>query len=411
MHTTDVILVAAGTGTRAADDGTGLPKQYQPVAGRPLLAWTLSRFLSHTALRRIQPVIHPDHHDAFTSVVVDLPVGSVSILPSVMGGTTRQASVLAGLDALSNDPPDAVLIHDAARPFVSAALIDAVTGALTRGAAGVIPVAPLPDTLRTLSEDGALGPVADRRRYGAVQTPQGFRFPDILAAHRAMAQRIDLTDDAQVLEAAGGEVVAVAGQPDNLKITYAEDITRADAILRRDMKADTSMPATIWETRTGQGFDVHAFGPGDHVMLCGVKIPFDRGLVGHSDADVGLHTITDALFGALADGDIGTHFPPSDPRWKGASSDQFLTFARDRVTARNGRIVHVDVTVICEAPKIGPWRNQMTTTLAPLLGISSDRISIKATTTERLGFTGRAEGIAALATATIQLPLSPISET
>ena len=309
--TTDVIIVAAGRGQRAGALRDGLPKQYAPVAGRPLLAWTLDRFAAHAGIRRIQVVIGDGQDRDYRAVV---PVDAPKLLPPVTGGMTRQASVRAGLDALAADPPDLVLIHDAARPFVPEEMIDAMLAELGRGAAGVLPLAPIADTLRHVTPDGGLGETLDRDRVGAVQTPQGFAFPAILAAHRATPPGVVWTNDAQTLEAAGHEVVAMTGAPGNVKLTYPEDIAMAAARL------SPTRPAPVWETRIGQGYDVHRFGPGDHVILCGVHIPFGKALIGHSDADVGLHALTDALFGALGDGDIGTHFPPSDPQWKGASS-------------------------------------------------------------------------------------------
>lgn len=393
-----VVLVAGGTGSRASSpDGTGPAKQFRAVCGRPLISWTLDPFLNHPRITSVQPVVHRDHVDAFATIAP----ASEKLLSAVIGGATRQASTLAGLDALSEDAPDIVLIHDAARPFVSTAIIDAVIGAIEAGADGAAPGQSVSDTLRRLESgrDGAsrLGEPVSRDHLLALQTPQGFNFEKILSAHRAAAAAgIDMaTDDTTLASSHGLDVIAVAGDAANFKVTFAEDFDRMEAML-----ANTR----ICETRVGQGFDVHRLGPGATITLCGVTLPHDQSLIGHSDADVGMHALTDAIFGALADGDIGAHFPPSDPQWRGAASDQFLAFARDRVHQRGGAIVHVDVTLICERPKIGPHRDAMRARIADILKINIGRVSVKATTSEKLGFPGRGEGIACQAAATIRLP-------
>jgi 2-C-methyl-D-erythritol 4-phosphate cytidylyltransferase/2-C-methyl-D-erythritol 2,4-cyclodiphosphate synthase len=313
----------------------------------------------------------------------------------VFGGATRQASVRAGLEALSSRSPDIVLVHDAARPFASADLIGrAVAAAEKTGAA--IPVLPVTDTVKRLGPDGTIEKTIDRGPLRLVQTPQAFAFDALLDAHRRAAAkgRDDFTDDAALAEWAGMTVSVFAGEPGNIKLTTPEDFVRAEA----------TQSVMLGDVRTGSGLDVHAFGPGDHVTLGGVRIAHTQALTGHSDADVALHALTDAVLGALADGDIGAHFPPSDPQWRGASSDRFLAFAVERVRARKGRIAHLDLTIVCEAPRIGAHRDAMRANIARVAGISVERVGVKATTSERLGFTGRGEGIAAYATATIRLP-------
>ncbi|PZQ83678.1 MAG: bifunctional 2-C-methyl-D-erythritol 4-phosphate cytidylyltransferase/2-C-methyl-D-erythritol 2,4-cyclodiphosphate synthase [Ancylobacter novellus] len=383
---TDVIVVAAGSGQRA---GEGMPKQYRHIGGQTVLRRTLERFATHEGIRRVLPVIHPDHAALCAESARELP----GILTPVAGGATRQASVRAGLEALADDPPDLVLIHDAARPFVSARLIsDAIATAQRHGAA--VPALALVDTIKAVPEPGFLAGGPSRDGLRSVQTPQSFRFDLILAAHRGQIGRDDLTDDAAVAEAAGHPVASFAGDPANVKLTTPEDF----------VTAERNAAAELMDVRTSTGFDVHAFAPGDHVMLGGVRVPHEFGLTGHSDADVVLHAMTDALLGTIGSADIGHHFPPSDPQWKGAASDQFLAHAAALVRAAGGRIAHLDTTVICEAPKIGPHREAMRERIAAIVGISTARVSVKATTSERLGFTGRREGIAALAAATVRLP-------
>jgi 2-C-methyl-D-erythritol 4-phosphate cytidylyltransferase/2-C-methyl-D-erythritol 2,4-cyclodiphosphate synthase len=389
-----ILVVAAGRGSRAGD---GLPKQYRHLAGRSLLAHSLASMRRAALFASIVPVIHRDDHALFQRSLAELePEAATQIAEPVLGGATRQESVHAGLEALSADPPGFVLIQDAARPFASEALVArAIAAARAFGAA--VPGLPVTDTIKEIDESGAIEGTPARARLRAVQTPQAFRFDLILGAHRgaAAAGRSDLTDDAAVAEWAGHPVHVFEGESANVKVTTAEDFSAAEARLLRDLS----------DVRMGQGFDVHAFGPGDHVWLGGVKVAHDHGLAGHSDADVLSHAITDALLGALAEGDIGSHFPPSDPKWKGAPSKIFLSAAAERVRARGGMIAHVDATLMCERPKVGPHREAIRESLAAILGIGVGRVAVKATTTERLGFTGRGEGIAALAVATIRLPL------
>ena len=382
------IIVAAGRGVRA---GGGLPKQYREIGGAAVLRHSAQAFCSHPQVAGVRVVIHPDDQDLYTRAVAGLDV-----LPAVHGGATRQDSVRLGLESLEALRPDTVLIHDAARPFIEAALIDRTLAALSTSP-GAIPALAVSDTLKRASIPAADGTATvaetvDRRSLWRAQTPQAFHFPVILAAHRA-AIGADLPDDAAVAERAGLAVTLVPGSETNLKITSEDDLRRA-----------ARLEAASGEVRVGQGFDVHSFGPGRQIQLCGVTVPHSHGLVGHSDADVGLHALTDALLGALGAGDIGQHFPPSDPRWRGADSATFVRHARDLVLKGGGRILHVDVTVICEAPKVAPHRATMVARVAELLGIGPDRCSVKATTTEGLGFTGRREGIAAQAVATIRLP-------
>lgn len=383
---TDVIVVAAGRGQRA---GEGVPKQFRRLGGQSVLARTLGRFIGQPGIRHIQLVTHPDHDEFCASAMGDLP----GVLKPVAGGATRQASVRAGLEALAGDPPDFVLIHDAARPFVSARIIaDAIDTAKLHGAA--VPALMLVDTIKAVPETGFVGSGPDRGRLRSVQTPQGFRYDLILAAHRAQIGNDDLTDDAAVAEAAGYRVASFPGDAANVKLTTPEDF----------LTAERNLMTELGDVRTATGFDVHSFGPGDHVMLGGIAIPHEFGLAGHSDADVVLHALTDALLGTIGAADIGHHFPPSDPTWKGAASDQFLIHAAELVRAAGGRIAHLDATVICEAPKIGPHRDAMRERIAAIVGIPVSRVSVKATTSERLGFTGRREGIAALSAATVRLP-------
>lgn len=370
------LIVAAGRGLRA---GGGLAKQWRPVAGKSVAQWTVSAFDRHPAVDLIVLVVADD------APRDHLPRTEATDLRIVTGGATRAASVMAGLRALEGTA-DLVLIHDVARPGVPAAVIDAVIAALGTQP-GAAPALAVTDAL--WRGDGLVEGTVPRDGLWRAQTPQGFHLPAILAAHKAFAG--EPADDVEVARAHGLPVAIVPGHEDNLKITTPGDFDRAAAILEgRGM-----------DIRTGNGFDVHRFGPGDHVMLCGVAVPHARGLQGHSDADVGLHTLTDAIYGALAEGDIGTHFPPSDPQWKGADSHIFLTHAVDLAATRGFTITHADVTLICERPKVGPHAAAMRARLAALLRIAVDRVSVKATTTEQLGFTGREEGIAAMATVTL----------
>ncbi|MTJ04098.1 MAG: bifunctional 2-C-methyl-D-erythritol 4-phosphate cytidylyltransferase/2-C-methyl-D-erythritol 2,4-cyclodiphosphate synthase [Sediminimonas qiaohouensis] len=381
--TTAAIILAAGRGTRA---GGEIAKQWQPIAGRRVIDWTLDAF--HNA-------------PGIDSIVVVLPPGEVDRIETTgqilttAGGDSRAASVKAGLEMLTD--AQTVLIHDVARPCVSQSVIADVIRALSHSSAAA-PALPVSDALWR-GDDGAVTGIVPRDGLWRAQTPQGFDVKAIRAAHNAHPD--DAADDVQVARAAGLEVAIVPGDEDNIKITTRADFARAERILRGHMSRDQSPD---FDVRTGNGYDVHRFAPGDHVILCGVKISHTHTLKGHSDADVGMHAITDALYGALAEGDIGRHFPPSDARWKGAASDIFLAHAVETVRARGYRIANIDCTLICEQPKIGPHAGAMQTELAQITGIDATRISVKATTSEKLGFTGREEGIAATATATVIRP-------
>ena len=397
MTETVALVVAAGRGQRF---GGPVPKLYAALAGRPVLAHSLARLAAHPRIDRVQAVIHPDDRALY-----DRAAAGLGLPEPTTGGPSRQDSVRLGLESLEALAPGAVLIHDGARPFVGAAVIDRVLDALGNdagGAMGAIAALPVTDTLKR-GADGRIAGTLERAGLWRAQTPQGFRFAEILAAHRAVhrdAAGRELTDDAAVAERAGLPVALVEGAPENVKITTQDDLARAEHWLAGGLASAT-------ETRVGQGFDVHRFGPGDRVMLCGVAVPHDAGLIGHSDADVGLHALTDAILGALGAGDIGQHFPPAEARWRDAESGVFLRHAGDLVAEAGGRIGHLDVTLICERPRIGPHRAAMVARIAELLGIDAGRVSVKATTTEGLGFTGRGEGIAAQATATLGLPSGP----
>ncbi|NQW00121.1 MAG: bifunctional 2-C-methyl-D-erythritol 4-phosphate cytidylyltransferase/2-C-methyl-D-erythritol 2,4-cyclodiphosphate synthase [Rhodospirillales bacterium] len=380
MKKTIALIVAAGRGHRF---GGEMPKQYIAVNGTPVLRQTVIALQRHPAISQVRVVIHPDDLPLYQEATKDLGLEA-----PVFGGALRQDSVRLGLQQLSQNPPDLVLIHDGARPYVSEAIIDRVLAALET-VPGVVPTLPLTDTIKRVAGDRIMA-TEDRAALRRAQTPQGFRYGDILAAHLRLAGQ-NLTDDAAVCEAAGLEVVAVDGDPANIKITTPEDVVRR-------LGGNPQM-----QTRTGSGFDVHRFTSGDQVILCGVAVPHSQSLDGHSDADVGLHALTDALLGAIGEGDIGHFFPPSDARWRGASSDQFVSHAVDLIRGRGGRIVNVDITLICEAPKIGPHRLQMRDRVAEILGLAGDRVNVKATTTEQLGFTGRREGIAAQAVANVEI--------
>lgn len=371
------LVVAAGRSVRAGGD---MPKQYRHLGGKPILRWSVEAFARHPSVGPIHVVVADGEAGRAGEILAGLPV-SIGI-----GGASRQDSVRRGLDQLALQSPDRVLIHDAARPLLGAELIDRVLDGLS-DAGGSCPALPVVDSLRR--GEGYIDSEVARDGLWRVQTPQGFAFDLIRAAHAEA--RDGATDDAEVLRAAGHKVRLVAGDEKAMKVTLPQDFETAERMLD-------------WVTCTGSGYDVHKFGPGDHVWLCGVAVPHGQGLIGHSDADVGLHALTDAILGALGDGDIGTHFPPSDPQWKGASSDRFLAHAAGLVAAAGGRILHCDVTLICEAPKVGPHRPAMLARLAGILKDQAPRISVKATTTEGLGFTGRREGIAAQAMATIRLP-------
>jgi 2-C-methyl-D-erythritol 4-phosphate cytidylyltransferase/2-C-methyl-D-erythritol 2,4-cyclodiphosphate synthase len=392
-ETVALVVAAAGRGVRLAADR---PKQYLPCAGKPLLAHTLEALTAAWPFSAATVAIHADDRTLYEETLAFLSAAARAAFgPPAIGGATRQRSVLAGLEALAPAEPGIVLIHDAARPFPARDLVArAVAAARAHGAAA--PGTPLSDTIKEVDAEGMVLATPPRSRLRAVQTPQAFRFPLILEAHRraAAAGVGDLTDDVAVAEWAGAPAFVFAGDPSNGKVTTMEDMRAAEARLI----------AAAAETRVGQGFDVHAFRPGDHVWLCGVRIPHAQGLSGHSDADVALHALTDAIYGALAEGDIGAHFPPSDPQWKGAPSHLFLEHAAERVRARGGFIVHLDLTIVCEAPKIGPHRDAMRARVAEIACVDIGRVAVKATTTEGLGFPGRGEGIACLAAATVRLP-------
>jgi 2-C-methyl-D-erythritol 4-phosphate cytidylyltransferase / 2-C-methyl-D-erythritol 2,4-cyclodiphosphate synthase len=381
------VVVAAGRGLRAGGD---LPKQYRHVLGEPVIRSSLALFARHDAISFVQPVIHPDDAALFQAASAGL-----DLLPPVDGGALRQASVRAGLEALQAHAPDLVLVHDAARPFASPALVTRAIAA-ARASPAAVPVIGVADTVKTVDAKGCVTDTIDRARVRLVQTPQAFGFAALLEAHRQAkaAGRDDFTDDAALAEWAGVKVGTFEGEAGNVKLTTDEDFTRAE----------TARLAALGDVRTGFGFDVHQFGEGDHVVLGGVRISHRRGLSGHSDADVVLHALVDAILGALADGDIGVHFPPTDPQWRGASSDRFLAFAVERVRARDGRIAHLDVTIVCETPRIGPHRDAMRARIAEIAGIAIERVGVKATTSEKMGFTGRGEGLAAFANATVRLP-------
>lgn len=394
MATTAAVIVAAGRGIRAGG-GAGVPKQYLPLAGAAVLTHSLRLLAAHEGISAIATVIHPDdraHYDAAAKPFAG------RLCDPVHGGETRQESVRRGLEALASLKPDRVLIHDAARPFLTADLVTRLIAALDEVPAAIA-AEPVADTLKRAAADGTIAATVDRANLWRAQTPQAFHFDSILAAHRNAAERGELsfTDDAGLAEWAGLPVKLVASSANNMKLTTAQDIALAERLL--------APSAAQFEPRIGNGFDVHAFTAGDHVWLCGVKLAHTQKLEGHSDADVGLHALTDAILGAIGDGDIGQHFPPSDEKWCGAPSRLFLEDAAKRVKALGGRITNVDVTLLCEAPKIGPHRTEMRETIAAILGIEATRVGVKATTTERLGFVGRREGIAAMATATVLLPI------
>jgi 2-C-methyl-D-erythritol 4-phosphate cytidylyltransferase/2-C-methyl-D-erythritol 2,4-cyclodiphosphate synthase len=384
QKTIAVIIVAAGTGERIG----GGPKQYRMLAGQPVLARTVAAFTERPDVTWVLPVINPSHTDLYAG----LNLSDSKLLPAIGGAPTRQGSVLAGLEALAQHAPDLVLVQDAARPLVDGDTIAGVIAALGDAA---LPVIPVTDTIKRSSSGRFAEGTEDRRTLFAAQTPQGFAYRTILDAHRrAKSEPTEFTDDAAIAEWAGVSVVLTKGSPRNLKLTHPEDFERAERLLG----------GKPMETRTGSGFDVHPFEPGDAVWLGGVRIPHGAKLKGHSDADAALHALTDAVYGALGEGDIGTFFPPSDPQWKGAASSIFLEHAAGLVARRGGRIVNLDLTIVCEAPRISPHVEAMKSAIAATCGIASGRVAIKATTSERLGFTGRGEGLMAIATATVELP-------
>lgn len=388
-----VVIVAAGRGERA---GTAEgPKQYRPIGGRPVVAHTLRAFLNHPRIGRIIVAIHPDDEELFSAAASDLENDRIM---TIHGGPTRQESTRLALLALRDDAPAVVLIHDGVRPFVDPELIDRTIDAIDERQ-GALPSMQVSETLKRMNGDGHVGETVPRAGLYAAQTPQGFPYLPILAAHEKALQlgKNDFTDDSAVAEWAEIPVRIVTGSPDNVKLTWARDMVLAD------QRLGYGRPA-FPDVRTGNGYDVHSFEAGNCVTLCGIDIPHHKKLSGHSDADVALHALTDALLATCGAGDIGTHFPPSDPQWKGAASRIFLEHAASIVRSHGGRIANADITLICEAPRIGPHREAMTEALAGMLGIASSRISVKATTNEKLGFVGREEGIAAIATASVVFP-------
>jgi 2-C-methyl-D-erythritol 4-phosphate cytidylyltransferase / 2-C-methyl-D-erythritol 2,4-cyclodiphosphate synthase len=384
------VIVAGGSGLRA---GGEKPKQYRSIGGKPLIWWTLKAFAEHPGISHVQPVIAAGHEAMFAEAASGLAVEA-----PVIGGATRQASCRIGIEAVARYGPDKVLVHDAARPFASRDLISHVIARLDHHP-GIVPGLPVADTLKH-APGGLVQRTVDRAGMWSIQTPQGFDFKAILAAHRAAvaAGAIDLSDDSAVAERASIEVAVIPGRSENRKITTAEDVQEADRFL-----AEQNLER-LPDVRVGQGIDIHPFAPGNAVTLCGVRIAHSHRLKGHSDADAALHALTDAILGALGEADIGTHFPPTDPQWKDVASARFLEFAMREVERRGGLIANVDVTILAEAPRIAPHITAMKAVLAPLLGLSPDRIAIKATTTEKLGAIGRGEGIAAFASATLRLP-------
>jgi len=388
-----VVVVAAGRGERAGQAKDG-PKQYRLIGGKPVIRHTLEVLAKSKRVGTIAVAVHPEDSSLFNQAREGLD-GDIR---AVHGGASRQESTRLALAALEEVKPDIVLIHDGVRPFIDEALIDRVIEAVGEDS-GALPALPVSDTLKRSGENGIITGTVPRDGLFAAQTPQGFPFRPIYEAHQKAWQsgRSDFTDDAAIAEWAGISVRLVSGSPDNVKLTWAKDIALADQRLGAAM---TELP----DIRVGNGYDVHGFGPGGHVTLCGVQIPHGKTLMGHSDADVGLHALTDALLATCGAGDIGTHFPPSDPQWKGAKSRIFVEHAVNLLRARGGRIANADVTLICEAPRIGPYREAMVAELSDMLQISPERVSVKATTNEGLGFIGRAEGIAAIATATVAYP-------
>ena len=387
MATTVALILAGGRGIRA---GGGMPKQYRTIAGVPMMRLTLEAFAAHPGVDAVRAVIHPDDRDLYAAAAagLDLP-------DPALGGETRQESSLNGLKSIDIFTPDNVLIQDAARPFTDAGTIGRVIGALA-GAPAAIAAVPVIDTIKRADSADRVAGTVDRAALWRAQTPQGFRYGAIMDAHNTASPGA-FTDDAAVAEQAGLEVALVMGHEDNIKVTTEDDFARAEQIMRQRAGMGGG------DLRVGTGFDVHRFEPGDFVTLCGVRVPHTEGLKGHSDADVGLHAITDALFGAIGGGDIGDHFPPTDPQWRSADSAIFLAAAVADIRKAGGEIRNIDVTLICERPKIGPHRATMRARIAEICGLDPARVNVKATTTEELGFTGRREGIAAQAVATVRL--------
>lgn len=390
-RSTGIIVVAAGRGERAGHSNDG-PKQYRTTGGRPVIVHTLQKLLRWPGTTAVVLVIHPDDEALCEAALQSLPDRARVTLAH--GGATRQASVLSGLRALAPFGVKDVLIHDAVRPFFDEALLDRVSLRLCEGAVCVLPAIPVTDTLKRATPEGTVGETVPRAGLYAAQTPQGFSYDKILAAHEAALDQGfgDFTDDAAIAEWAGMAVHLVTGAPDNIKLTLQRDIEMADEKLNRSLLPDV---------RTGNGYDVHQLVQGDGVTLCGIFIAHDQMLKGHSDADVALHALTDALLATCGAGDIGDHFPPSDPQWRGAASKIFLAHAAKIVRDAGGTIMNADVSLIAEAPRIGPHRLEMREKLSEILGIALDRCSVKATTNETIGFIGRREGLAAIATATV----------
>ena len=382
--TVAALILAGGRGTRA---GGGIPKQYRQIAGKTVLRRSIECLLDVPEIDLVRVVVHPDDAELYERTVAGL-----DLMDPVHGGAERHLSALKGLESLEYLSPATVLIHDAARPFAPPEMIKRVICA-TKKTLGAIPALPVSDTLKRVDADGRIQGTVERAGLWRAQTPQGFAFKSLLEAHRARRSEIP-TDDAAVMEEAGHEILVVNGDERNIKVTTEDNFARAEVLLR----------STCMRVQLGSGFDVHQFGPGDHVMLCGIDIPFEHGLVGHSDADVALHALTDALLGAVGAGDIGQHFPPSDLRWKGAASSHFVEESARLIAEAGGRINNVDITIVGERPKIGPHRDKMRSRVAELLSLPVDRVNVKATTTEKLGFTGRGEGLAAQAMASVDMP-------
>jgi 2-C-methyl-D-erythritol 4-phosphate cytidylyltransferase/2-C-methyl-D-erythritol 2,4-cyclodiphosphate synthase len=386
-----VVIVAGGRGHRA---GAGKPKQYRSIKGEPLLRHALRSFDEHRAVGQIVPVIHGDDAADYTAAAAGLDRKCIA---PVFGGATRQLSVFAGLQAIETSAPDFVLVHDAVRPLFSQALVSRAIDAV-KTASAAVPVVPVTDTVKRVDASGNVAATLDRNELRLTQTPQIFSYAKLLTAHRsAVAKGLqDFSDDASLAEWAGIPVATFPGETGNVKFTTADDFLRAEPL--------SGVP---YEFRNGTGFDIHAFGPGDHVTLGGVKIPHTKSLNGHSDADVLLHALTDAVLGAIGEADIGTHFPPSDEKWRGAASEIFLRHAIGLLEKFGGSLVNLDATLLCEAPKIGPHRDAIRASIAVIAGIDASRVAVKATTMEKLGFIGRGEGIAAMASATVRLPVRP----
>jgi 2-C-methyl-D-erythritol 4-phosphate cytidylyltransferase/2-C-methyl-D-erythritol 2,4-cyclodiphosphate synthase len=388
--TVAAVIVAGGVGLRA---GGERPKQYHRIGGKPVIWWTLRAFATHPAVSLVQPVIGEGHEAWYRDATE-----GINTLPPIVGGSTRQDSCRIGVEALVAHAPKKVLIHDAARPFIDPDLISEVVSALDTTPC-VIPALPIADTLK-YAPGGIIARTVDRAAMWAAQTPQGFAFNAILDAHRRVAREgvASLTDDASIAEHVGLAVAVIQGNTANVKLTTAADLSAAEAAMSANAYA--GLP----DVRTGQGFDIHAFAPGKAVVLCGVSIPHTKKLKGHSDADAAMHALTDAILGAIGEGDIGSHFPPSDAQWKNAPSSIFLDKAVSLLRSKGGIVAHADITILAEVPKIGPHVSAMKAHIAPLLGVGVDRIAIKATTMEKIGGIGRGEGIAAMAVATIRLP-------